>query len=324
MTLLETTPSTHRKPLVSVVVAAHNAAHQLPSLFDALRAQTLPQSDYEVIVVDDGSDDGTGEIVETSGAARLVRSPANLGLPRARNLGIRSARGDLIALTDADTVPDAGWLETGVSRMRETGADILGGGVSIALGDRPSIAALVDAMNWLNPRRCVEAGFALGANVWTRRETIERWGLFSEEGTRFMHDDAEWGKRATRGGARLEYAPEVHVTHPSRSRMRQVSTKAYRSGLALAPHRRPPLNTIEGLPPLFLRPTPYLPPKRISLERIHELGYSPTARQRILMHLAQWLFVRLPMLAGDFVGELSYRRDSVLSARFDHRRRLLR
>jgi hypothetical protein len=301
--------SKHVKPLVSVVVTAHNAASELPVLLEALAAQTLPRSAFEVIVVDDGSEDETSSVVEGSGLARLIRSPLNVGQPRARNIGIRAAAGRFIALTDADTVPDPTWLETGITRMRETDADIVAGGVSIALGNRPSIAALVDAMNWLNPKLCVEAGFPLGANIWARRETFDRWGLFSEEGTTFMHDDAEWGKRATRAGAKLEYAPDVHLTHPPRSRMRQVQTKAYRSGLALAPHRRPPLNTVEGLPPLFLRPTPYLPPRRISLERVHELGYSPTPSERVRMHLSQWIFVRLPMLAGDFVGELRYLRE---------------
>lgn len=301
--------SKHEKPLVSVVVTAHNAAPQLPLLFEALTAQTLPRSAFEVIVVDDGSVDETSSVVEASGLARLIHSRTNVGQPRARNFGIRAAAGRFIALTDADTVPDPTWLEAGLTRMRETDADIVAGGVSIALGSRPSIAALVDAMNWLNPRLCVEAGFPLGANIWARRETFDRWGLFSEEGTTFMHDDAEWGKRATRGGAKLEYAADVHLTHPPRARMSQVRTKAYRSGRAFAPHRRPPLNTVEGLPPLFLRPTPYLPPRRISVERLQELGYSPTTTQRMLIHISQWIFVRLPMLAGDFVGELTYRRE---------------
>ena len=303
-----TSPESKSKPLVSVVIAARNAAHQLPVIFAALDAQTLPRSAYEVIVVDDGSEDETADVVQENGQASLLRCDVPVGLPGARNTGIRAAAGEVIALTDADTVPDPRWLEVGLRELRETGADILGGGVSVHLDERPSIAALVDAMNWLNPRRCVEQGFPLGANIWARRETFERWGLFEEGGASYGHDDAAWGKHATRGGARLEFAPDAHVAHPPRSRLKDVSTKAYRLGLALAPHRRPPLNTVEGLPPLFLRPTPYLPPRKISMERIHELGYSPTAKQRVLMHLSQWLFVRLPMLAGDLVGELSYRR----------------
>lgn len=269
-----------------------------------------------MIVVDDASSDATSAVTEASGIARAVRSDEPLGLPRARNVGIRAAAGDLIALTDADTVPDPTWLELGLARMAETGADIIGGGVSIPLGERPSIAALVDAMNWLDQERCVAGGFALGANIWTRRATFERWGLFREVVISY-HDDAEWGRRATRGGARLVYAPEVHVAHPSRARMRQVRRKAYAQGAGFAAHRRPPLNTVAGLPPLFLRPTPYLPPRRIPLERLRRRGHAPTATEAVRIYVAQWIFVDLAKLVGDLAGEVAYarrRRKSLASA----------
>lgn len=302
---LETMPS---RPLVSVVVAARDGAHQLPILFDALSRQTLPRSDFEVIVVDDASSDTTSTVVEASGIARAVRSDEPLGLPRARNIGIREAAADVIALTDADTVPDPTWLELGLARMTETEADILCGGLTIPLGDRPSIAALVDAMNWLDPERCVEGGFALGATIWTRRATFERWGLFRDIGATY-HDDAEWGKRATRGGARLVYAPDVHMTHPSRARMKQVRKKAYAQGFGFALHRRPPLDTVAGLPPLFLRPTPYLPRRRLPLDRLRRRGYDPNWWQTALIYLSQWIFVDLSKLVGDLAGEVAYARE---------------
>lgn len=297
---------TRPQPAVSVVVAARNSAHQFRDLLDALDRQTLTRSQFELIVVDDASDDETGRLAAAAGA-RIIRCDEHVGLPRARNLGIRNSRADIVAFTDADTCPDPTWLEAGLTRISTSDADILGGGVSIQLGEHPTIAALVDAMNWLNQERCVDQGFALGANFWTRRSTFERWGLFDEAGPAYGHDDAEWGKRATSRGARLAYAPDVHVTHPPRERMAQVRAKAFNLGRALAPHRRPPLNTVAGLPPLFLRPTPYLPPRRLSLARLHELGQYPTALQRVQIYLSQWLFVALPMLVGDFVGEVAFR-----------------
>jgi glycosyltransferase involved in cell wall biosynthesis len=296
------------QPVVSVVVAARNGAHQLPLLFEALAGQTLPREDFEVVVVDDGSDDGTEALVEASGIARVIRCAAPVGLPRARNIGIEAARGRFVALTDADTVPDLTWLEHGVRRLEERDADILGGGVSIALGERPSLAALVDAMNWLNQEACVAQGFPVGANIWARRETFERWGAFSESIEAYGHDDAEWGQRATNGGAKLVYAPEVHLTHPPRSKMAEVRRKAYKLGFGLAPHRRLEIGTIRELPPLFLRPTPFLPPRRISLERLVELGQRPKPARILQLYVAQWLFVMLPKIAGDFMGELKYAR----------------
>jgi len=73
--------------------------------------------------------------------------------------------------------------------------------------------------------------------------------------------------------------------------------------VALEPHRRPPLTTVGDLPPLFLRPTPYLPPRRLRLGRLNELGQQPSAVKKIAIYFSQWLFVMLPMLVGDLVGE---------------------
>jgi glycosyltransferase involved in cell wall biosynthesis len=298
----------HRTPFVSVIVAARNGAEQLPVLFDALRRQNFPREAFEVIVVDDASDDGTEGVAAASGIARAIRCDTRVGLPRARTVGIRAAKGELIAITDADVVPDPDWLERGVARTRETGADILGGRITIALGDTPSIAALVDAMNWFNQEACVKQGFVLGGTLWAPRTTFDRWGLLSEEIEAYGHEDAEWGQRATSGGARIAYAPDVHLTHPPRTRMRDVSRKAYGLGFGLAPHRRIPHSTIRNLPPLFLRPTPFLPPRRIALNRLRELGQNPTRLQTARIYLSQWVFVELPKIAGDLMGELKYAR----------------
>jgi GT2 family glycosyltransferase len=295
-------------PVVSIVVAARNAADELPTLLAALERQTFPREKVEVIVVDDASTDRTVALVEASPRARAIRCYPSVGVRRARNIGIRAARGRLIVITDADTVPDPMWLERGVARMQETGADIIGGGVSIELGEEPSIAALVDAMNWLDQERCVKQGFALTANAWARRETFERWGLFDERVDTQGHEDAEWGQRATKAGARLVYAPDVHVSHPPRARMKAVRSKAYRHGVALAPYRRHSVEAARDVPPLFLRPSPFLPPRRIALGRLRELGHEPTLAEVGLLYASQWLFVILPRIAGDFVGELGYAR----------------
>ena len=293
---------------VSVVVAVRNGAHQLPGLLEALSRQTLPREQFEVLVVDDGSTDDTERVARESGLARVIRCGQPVGKPRAVNMGIRAAAAEVIALTDADTVPDGDWLELGLRRMRDEEVDILGGGITVTLGDRPSVAALVDAMNWLDQRRCCEQQrFPVGANTWARRATFERHGLFDEE-IPYYHNDAEWGKRATGAGAVLVYAPEVHVSHPPRTELRQVAEKAYRLGAGLAPHRRPPFTTIGGLPPLFLSPRAYLPPRRINLGRLAELGQPLSRASKVRIYLAQWLFVMLPMLVGDLSGELDYAR----------------
>ncbi len=89
-------------PLVSVVIPTYNCATYLSAAIESVRDQTL--DDYEIIIVDDGSSDGTKAIVQKlSGPIRYLYQD-NAGLAVARNVGIRHARGELIAFLDADDI----------------------------------------------------------------------------------------------------------------------------------------------------------------------------------------------------------------------------
>ncbi|HEX6460176.1 MAG TPA: glycosyltransferase [Thermoleophilaceae bacterium] len=94
-------------PSVSVVICAHNSASTLEECLR--RTCTLEYPDYEVIVVDDGSSDGTAEIARRHSRVRLVQIPHS-GLAVARNEGFRAGRGDLVAYLDADAYPSPEWL----------------------------------------------------------------------------------------------------------------------------------------------------------------------------------------------------------------------
>jgi glycosyltransferase involved in cell wall biosynthesis len=97
-----------RSPSVSVVIASYNGARTLQGCLEALQHLNYP--DYEVILVDDGSTDNTPQIASLYPKVQYVRHATNLGLSSARNTGIQSARGAVIAFTDADCRPDQDWL----------------------------------------------------------------------------------------------------------------------------------------------------------------------------------------------------------------------
>ncbi len=98
-----------KKPEVSVIVPARNAADTLGSCLMALASQSVDRARYEVIVVDDGSSDETPQIAEAS-ADRLVRQTPQ-GPAAARNAGAAIAKGGLLIFTDADCVPAPDFLE---------------------------------------------------------------------------------------------------------------------------------------------------------------------------------------------------------------------
>jgi len=106
-------------PRVSVIIPAYNAAAYLPYAIESVIGQTY--TDWEIVLVDDGSTDATGELAASyqhklQDKFQYVRQN-NRGVPAARNAGIRAARGDLIALLDADDVWLPQRLERGVKIM---------------------------------------------------------------------------------------------------------------------------------------------------------------------------------------------------------------
>lgn len=177
---------------VSAVVCTHNRAAYLEKALGSLAAQTLPRSDFEVIVVDNRSTDETRRVAERfAGALGLLYlyEPA-LGLCHARNAGWRAARGEYVAYLDDDAVASPGWL----AALLEVFATVsprpgCAGGPVAPLWEAPRPAWLSDeiltsltAIDWSATPHALpdlRREWLVGANIAFPREVLEEVGGFT-------------------------------------------------------------------------------------------------------------------------------------------------
>ncbi len=99
-------------PFVSVVIVNYNGKHFLPACLDGLRAQTYPADSFEVIVSDNGSTDGSLELIRDQYLwVRVLENGRNLGFAGGNNIAFKAGRGEYLALLNNDTAPLPDWLE---------------------------------------------------------------------------------------------------------------------------------------------------------------------------------------------------------------------
>jgi hypothetical protein len=214
-------------PLVSVIVPVFDDRARLQLCLDALMVQTYRQDRLEVIIVDNGSTDGSAESVSRYPVTLLHEDEVQSSYA-ARNRGLESARGSVLAFTDSDCIPDPDWVGNGVRTLNEAAADLVGGQVRFAFSDNPTGAELFDSIsNMQNEINIRERNVAKTANLFVRAEVFGRVGPYP--GDVKSGGDVSWTGRATTAGYRLVYGEQAVVAHPAR-KLLALMRKQYRVG----------------------------------------------------------------------------------------------
>jgi glycosyltransferase involved in cell wall biosynthesis len=221
----------------SIVVPTIGRADYLEVALRSLLAQDAAVP-YEIVVVDDGSTDGTPEVVARAGV-RLVRHPTRRSVNAARNTGIRAAGAELIAFVDDDVEAPRSWLGALLEGAeRHPDADAFAGPIRPRLEGRAPRGCGRDAplLTSLDLGATdTETDRAWGANLAVRRAAFARVGLFDESLVEPSGDEEEWLARLRATGGKIVYIAAAGLDHrrsPDDSRLRPLARAAFRRGLA--------------------------------------------------------------------------------------------
>jgi glycosyltransferase involved in cell wall biosynthesis len=207
-------------PRVSVVVPTFNRCASLRRLLDALAAQTFPVTDFEVVVVDDGSTDGTNQMLERLNPSYTLRRlwQANCGPALARNRGVAAAHGELIVFLDDDVVPLPELLAEHVAAHGDASDLVVIGPMSPPSDwHRPVWVRWEEEMLLAQYRAmlageypCTARQFYTGNASLPRARFLDAGGF---DGTFRRAEDVELAYRLRDRGARFLFSPRADVKH---------------------------------------------------------------------------------------------------------------
>lgn len=225
------------RPAISVVVPTYNAENTVDRCLRALAEQTVPPDRYEIIVVDDGSADGTCATIRKHEGVRLFEQ-AHAGPAAARNLGAEQAQGKIVLFTDADCEPAQDWIEYMVAPLldEQRGRDdqVVGAKGTYLTRQRELMARFVqieyeDKYDRMAGDRFIDFVDTYAAGY--RRDVFVANGGFDPRFPVASVEDQEFSFRLAGRGYRMVFVPEAHVYHWGHARtLGAYWSKKYRIG----------------------------------------------------------------------------------------------
>lgn len=216
-------------PLVTVVIPVRDDFERLRRCLEALASQTYPNEQTEIIVVNNSSEPTPEAFAHDFSDVVFFQEPKP-GSYAARNCGIRHSRGEILAFTDSDCIPDSSWIEQGVRHLLDGDeCGLVGGRIDLffTCGEPRNAVELYESYTAFRQKDNVEkAGFSVTANLFVYRRLFDEAGAFREDLR--SRGDAEWTRRAQSYGHRIRYAPDAIVMHPARSRFYELVRKQER------------------------------------------------------------------------------------------------
>jgi glycosyltransferase involved in cell wall biosynthesis len=243
-----------RDPFVSIVIPAFDVERTIAQGLSALLDQTYPPNAYEIIVVDDGSNDHTVQLVKeiqastkeatTENKAPAIRlfAQANQGPAAARNLGAAHSSGEFVLFTDADCVPHQEWVEQMAKPLASGEAEGVMGRYETHQGGIVARLAQLEfeqRYDRLRRYRYIDVAFTYTAGF--KRRLFTQLGGFDPSFTVANNEDTDFSYRFAEAGYRIVFNPKAVVFHPQNDTLyKYYGEKFWRAYWRMVVYRRYP------------------------------------------------------------------------------------
>ncbi|MDO7898334.1 glycosyltransferase [Pseudomonas citrulli] len=216
-----------------VVVTYHNLNLTVQCINSILRNTTWPR--YELVVVDNGSDDGTRDYLEHlrqhAPWVKIILNDQNRGFAAANNQGLRAADGDILLLLNNDTVVPRGWLDPLVRHLRDPDVGLVGP-VTNAVGNEAKVQASYTDMRHMqrfaddytatHAGQCFDIAMLAMFCVALRRDVLEDVGFLDEAFGIGMFEDDDYSRRVQEKGYRTVCAEDAFIHHYGQASFRKL------------------------------------------------------------------------------------------------------
>ena len=213
-------------PFVSVIIPTFNDDEVLETCLHALERQNYPKDCYEVIVINNNPNRRLA--VDLSQFEKVREDiESQPGSYAARNKGVKLAKGEVLAFTDADCIPACDWLYQGIDSLKQhSTCGILAGAIQVVCRDenKPTAVELYDLTHAFPQQRYVNHDhYGATANVFTFKNVFETVGFF--DAALQSGGDFEWGQRVYQAGYQVTYAEHARISHPARYSFQDLKRK---------------------------------------------------------------------------------------------------
>ena len=219
---------------ISVVIPVYNDPEGISRTIDSVLNRTQSSDLDEVIVVDNNSNDATGDVIkEFARDVELVKYACENNVQTsyaARNTGVERATGNYIAFLDADVTVSEGWLTAAIDEMNSAEVHYMGCAVEVVdKSNKPTVFSQYNQHSTFMIEDLIEKhGYAPTVCLFVTKELVSDVGQFDEK--LISTGDMEFGNRVKDGGYELHYTDRVTISHPARASFQSLLKRNIRIG----------------------------------------------------------------------------------------------